>query len=164
MFVSVPWFPRPLLSRNVEPLGPSKGAHAPTQPRQSPGYFLKLFPQVKSKEVNNNYDFIKQLVFADTNRVKNITDAFFVILKSIFTPDIGDQNKIVMASFSIPGKRGFISYNLFDKEYYFDCNIISDRGDYFKVYIKDISARLEIKEALAIISTLKSRDWISLTF
>jgi hypothetical protein len=126
--------------------------------RQNPGYFLKLFPQVKAKDIKDNYDFIKRLTFADINQVKNLTDAFFVILKSIFTPDIGNQNKVVMASFNIPGKKGFISYNLFDKGYYFDCNVISDSGDFFKVYIKDMKASLEIKDVLAIISTLKNQD------
>jgi hypothetical protein len=123
--------------------------------RQDPGYFIKLFPQVKSAGVKDDYDFIKRLTFANTNQVKNITDAFFVILKSVFTPDLGDQNKVVMASFSIPGKRGFISYNLFDKEYYFDCNIVDGNGDFFKLYIKDLKTSLEIKEVLEIISTLQ---------
>ena len=124
---------------------------------QEPGYFTKLFPQVKKIGINNNYDFIKQLAFARIDGIKNIADAFFVVLKSIFTPDIGDQNKVVMASFVMPGRRGFISYNLFDKEYYFDCDIVMDSGDFFKVYVRDKGdkgTRLELKEVYAIISTL----------
>ncbi|MBN2830659.1 MAG: hypothetical protein JXL82_00050 [Candidatus Omnitrophica bacterium] len=123
--------------------------------RQDPGYFIKLFPQVKSAGIKDNYDFIKRLTCARTDQIKNITDAFFVILKSVFTPDTGDQNSVVMASFSISGKKGFISYNLFDKEYYFDCNLVDDNGDFFKAYIKDLNKSLGVKEVLAIISTLQ---------
>jgi len=126
--------------------------------RQGPGYFIKLFPQVKNAGVSDNYAFIKRLNSSDINKVKNIIDAFFVILKSIFTPDIGDQNKVVMAYFSGGGKRGFISYNLFDKEYYFDCNLVDDNGDFFKVYIKDAEGALGLKEVLAIISTLRRQE------
>jgi hypothetical protein len=123
--------------------------------RQDPGYFIKLFPQVKSAEITNNYDFIKRLAFAQIDGIKDTTDAFFIILKSIFTPDLGDQNKVISASFIMPDKRGFINYNLFDKAYYFECNVISEGGDFFKVYIKDTEATLELKEIFAIISTLE---------
>ncbi|MDD4982004.1 MAG: hypothetical protein PHS12_04530 [Candidatus Omnitrophica bacterium] len=126
--------------------------------RQGPEYFIKLFPQVKSEGITDNYAFIKRLAFARTDRIKNLTDAFFVILKSILTPDIGNQHKAVMASFSMPGKKGFISYNLFDAEYYFDCNLVNENGDFFKLYIKDLGARLKLDEVLAIISTLKRED------
>ena len=126
--------------------------------RQGPGYFIKLFPQVKGAGITDNYTFIRRLSFARTDQVKNITDAFFVILKSIFTPDIGNQDKAVMASFSLPGKKGFISYNLFDEEYYFDCNLVNENGDFFKLYIKDLGARLQLDEVLAIISTLKREE------
>lgn len=122
--------------------------------RQDPGYFIKLFPQVKNAGVTNNYDFIKRLAFAQIDGIKNINDAFFVILKSIFTPDLGDQNKVISASFTMPDRRGFINYNLFDKAYYFECNVITKSGDFFKVYIKDIGATLDLKEIFAIISTL----------
>ncbi len=122
--------------------------------RQDPGYFIKLFPQVKSAGVNDNYDFIKRLAFAQIDGIKNINDAFFVILKSIFTPDLGDQNKVISASFTMPDRRGFINYNLFDKAYYFECNVITKSGDFFKVYIKDIGATLDLREIFAIISTL----------
>ncbi len=122
--------------------------------RQEPGYFIRLFPQVKKTGVTNNYDFIKRLSLANINQIHNTTDAFFVILKSIFTPDLGDQKKAVMASFSLPKKKGFINYNLSGKEYYFDCNLVDDSGDFFKLYIKDFNAGLTIEEVLTIISTL----------
>jgi hypothetical protein len=122
--------------------------------RQDPGYFMKLFPQVKKLGISNNYDFIKRLAFAQIDGIKNIDDAFFVILKSIFTPDLGDQNKVISASFTMPDRKGFINYNLFDKMYYFECNVISKDGDFFKVYIKDNGATLDLKEIFAIISTL----------
>lgn len=123
--------------------------------RQDPGYFIKLFPQTKSAEVTDNYDFIKRLAFAQIDGIKNITDAFFVILKSIFTPDLGDQEKVISASFRMPDRKGFINYNLFDKKRYFECNAIAKSGDFFKVYIKDAGATLDLKEVLAIISTLE---------
>jgi len=126
--------------------------------RQDPGYFIRLFPQVKKAGVLENYSFIKRLAFANTNQIKNIIDAFFVILKSIFTPDLGDQNTVVMASFVMPGRKGFISYNLFDKQYYFDCNLVNENGDFFKIYIKDAEAKLELKEVLAVISTLEKQE------
>ncbi|MBM3243939.1 MAG: hypothetical protein FJZ12_03800 [Candidatus Omnitrophica bacterium] len=123
--------------------------------RQDPGHFLNLFPQLKGdKEIKDNYDFIKRLAFANIDNIKNIKDAFFVILKSIFTPDLEDQHKVVSASFEIRGKKGFISYNIFDKAHFFDCNLVDDKGNFFKVYIKDLNGSLEINEVLAIISTL----------
>lgn len=122
--------------------------------RQEPEYFIKLFPQVKSAGVTDNYGFIKRLAFARTDKIKNITDAFFVILKSIFTPDLGDQDKVISASFSMPDRKGFINYNLFDKMYYFECNVTTKSGDFFKVYIKDTERRLDLEEIFAIISTL----------
>lgn len=122
--------------------------------RQDPGYFIKLFPQVKKAGIENNYDFIKRLAFAQIDGINNLNDAFFVILKSIFTPDLGDQNKVISASFTMPDRRGFVNYNLFDKEYYFECNVIGKGGDFFKVYIKDKGASLELNEIFAIISTL----------
>ncbi len=123
--------------------------------RQDPGYFIKLFPQAKKIGIRDNYEFIKQLQFARTDRIKNINDAFFVILKSIFTPDLGDQNKVVMASIEMPDRKGFINYNLFDKKYYFECNIINEKGDFFKVYIKDVNRSLELNQVIGILSTLK---------
>jgi hypothetical protein len=123
--------------------------------RQDPGYFVKLFPQVRKIGINDNYTFIKRLIFAQTDKISSLPDAFFVILKSIFIPDIGDQGKAIIASFTMPDRKGFISYNLFDKEYYFDCNIVSNTGDFYKVYIKDATAKLELDEVFAIISTLE---------
>lgn len=122
--------------------------------RQEPGYFIKLFPQVKNLGIDDNYSFIKRLSFADTNHIKNINDAFFVILKSVFTPDLGDQTKVAMSSFSIRDKKGFINYNLSGKEYYFDCNLVDKNGDFFKIYIKDLNGSLNLKEVLAIVTTL----------
>lgn len=126
--------------------------------RQDPGYFTKLFPQIKRMGINDNYAFIKQLIFARTDKIANINDAFFVILKSVFTPDLGDQHKVIMASLELPDRRGFINYNLFDEKYYFECNIINKNGDFFKVYIRDVNRALELKEVIAIISTLERQD------
>ncbi len=123
--------------------------------RQDNGYFLKLFPQAKALGVKDNFEFINKLAQARIDRISNIEDAFFVILKSIFTPDLGDQEKVVMAYFEFPDRKGFINYNLFDEKYYFECNLVDNSGDFFKVYIKDVNRTLELKEVFAIISTLK---------
>lgn len=123
--------------------------------RQDPGFFIQLYPQVKKAGVTNNYDFIKRMAFARLDGINNLTDAFFIILKSIFTPDLGDQDKVVSATFTMPDRKGFINYNLFDKEYYFECNVVTESGDFFKVYIKDIGATLDLKEIFAIIYTLE---------
>lgn len=86
-----------------------------------------------------------------------------------------------MTQFRLNGKRGFINYNLGDQSgiasspqpaasvakqsprndgqglyapvNYFDCNIIDDQGGFFKIYIKDDGARLDLNRVLAIIST-----------
>lgn len=122
--------------------------------RQGPGYFVKLFPQVKGLGIDDNYSFIKRLFSANTNNIRNISDAFFVILKSVFTPDLGDQAKVVMAPFSIKDKTGFINYNISGSEYYFDCNLVDEKGDFFKLYIKDLNATLKVEDVLTIVSTL----------
>jgi len=76
-------------------------------------------------------------------------------MKSLFTPDLGDEKNVKMVKFAIGNKKGFISYNLAPAGNYFDCNIINNRGDFFKVYIKDRAAVLDLKNVLAIISTLE---------
>ncbi|MBU1090220.1 MAG: hypothetical protein KKC42_00025, partial [Candidatus Omnitrophica bacterium] len=58
---------------------------------REPNYFINIFEQVDRKEVKNNYDFIKRVMSARLDRVNNTRDTFFVIMKSIFTPYIGDQ-------------------------------------------------------------------------
>ncbi len=123
--------------------------------RQEPGAFLKLYPELRKQRINDNYEFMQRLTFANLNKVKNLADAFFLIMKSVFTPDIGDQTAAKMIRFQMRGKKGFINYNLLLPDNYFDCNIIDSRDNFYKVYIKDRGGRLDLNKVFAIISTIK---------
>lgn len=119
------------------------------------GFFINLFPRLRKEGISDDYEFIKRIMYANEKDIKNLTDVFFVIMKSIFTPDLGGQNNAVMATFSMEAFRGFINYNLSKPNQYFDCNIINSTGAYFKVYIKDIAGALDLNKVLAIITTIK---------
>jgi len=121
---------------------------------QKPNFFINLFPRLKKQGIESNYDFVTRTMNARLNDIDNITDAFFVIMKTIFTPNIGDQANIKMVKFESSDKKGFITYNLRPLENYFDCDVISSDDTFFKIYIKDKGARLNLDKALAIISTL----------
>lgn len=121
---------------------------------QPPGFFIKLFPQVKGAGVKNNYEFMYRLMHANESGIKSVDDAFFVILKSIFTPDLGDQRAAKMIQFKLDGRNYFISYNLTGKVYFFDCTILPKEGDFFKVYIKDKFKTLDLNKVFSIISTI----------
>jgi hypothetical protein len=123
---------------------------------EKPGFFIELYPQIKKQEVNNNYDYISRVMNADIKGVKNTTDAFFVIMKGIFIPDIADQKTAKMIRFAVEDKRGFINYNLTPEGNYFDCNIVDVRDNFFKVYIKDRAASLDLEKVFTIISTINS--------
>ncbi|MCX5668552.1 MAG: hypothetical protein NTX89_00295 [Candidatus Omnitrophica bacterium] len=122
---------------------------------QEPGAFIKLYPDVQKQGVRDNYEFIRRLMYANLGRIENITDAFFLIMKSVFTPDIGNQSTAKMIKFQLPNLKGFINYSMAKPNNYFDCNISDAEGNFFKVYIKDIGARLDLNNVFAIISTLK---------
>ncbi len=122
---------------------------------QEPGEFLKLYPDVKKQGVKNNYEFMERLNFANLSKVKNLTDAFFVIMKSVFTPDVGSQKIVKMIKFQTSQFRGFINYNLCCPDSFYDCNIIDSRDNFYKVYIKDIGNKLDLNKVFAIISTIK---------
>jgi hypothetical protein len=79
---------------------------------------------------------------------------FFVIMKSIFIPDLGDQTKVVMSEFTLNGLKGFLSYSLSEKNNYFDFNIIDRAGGFYKVYIRDKGMGITLSEAFTIISTV----------
>ena len=123
---------------------------------QAPNFFVDLFPQLKKQGVQDDYGFIKRIMCAKLKNIKNLTDAFFVIMKGIFIPDLGDQKDVKMAQFTAADKRGFINYNLSKPDNYFDCNVINKQGDFFKIYIKDRGANLDLGKVLAIISTVDS--------
>ena len=126
--------------------------------RQEPAAFIKLYPDVQKQGVRDNFEFIRRLMYANLNKVNNITDAFFTIMKSVFTPDIGPQNIARMAEFKLSEKRGFINYTMAKPNNYFDCNVLDAEGNFFKVYIKDTGNRLDLNKVFAIISTLRPVD------
>ncbi len=125
---------------------------------QKPGFFINLFPQLQRQGVEDDYTFMQMTLNAKTKDIKNITDAFFSITKSIFTPNLGDQKNLKIVRFVVKNKRGFITYNLMPKENYFDCNLFDTDKNYFKLYIKDIGATLDLEKVIAIISTIKKGD------
>ncbi|MFA6357314.1 MAG: hypothetical protein WCY09_01405 [Candidatus Omnitrophota bacterium] len=122
---------------------------------QEPKTFIKLYPDVQKQGIMDNYEFMRHLTYANFNQINNLTDAFFVIMKSVFTPDIGNQNIAKMIKFKLNQTQGFINYTLAKPDNYFDCNIIDQKGNFFKVYIKDIGGYLDLNNVFAIISTLK---------
>lgn len=124
---------------------------------EPPDYFIRLFPQLKGQSVKSDFDFVSRLMHARVSEINNVTDAFFVVMKGIFIPDLADQNNVKILHFSGQGRKGFIGYNIGEKESYFDCNIVGPDG-FFKVYIKDKTKTLDLEKVAAILSTLKARD------
>jgi hypothetical protein len=122
---------------------------------QEPGTFVKLYPDVRKQGVLDNYEFIRRIMYANFGKIENITDAFFVIMKSVFTPNIGNQSTAKMIKFQLPNLRGFINYSMAKPDNYFDCDIFDTDGNFFRVYIKDAGALLDLNNVFAIISTLK---------
>lgn len=125
------------------------------QPQQ---YFTNLFPQISSDRIKDNYEFIRRLEYATFNDTKTIIDAFFIILKGIFTPDLGDQQTVKIIEFYLPDRKGFINYNQSQTYSYFDCNVIDKKGNFFKIYIRDTRSKLNLNKVFAIISTLKKKE------
>lgn len=122
---------------------------------QKPDFFMGLFPQLKKAGIKNDTEFVSRTMHARIDSISNLTDTFFVINKSIFTPDLGDQKNTKIIKFSLNDKNGFLSYNFDASGNYFDCNMFNDKGDFFKVYIKDRAKILDLGKALAIISTVQ---------
>jgi hypothetical protein len=122
---------------------------------QNQDFFVTAFPQVKKSGIKNDYDFIRRVMYARSADIKSLADAFFVIMKGVFTPDIGKKTDIKIASFTIADKKGFITYSFDPSGNYFDCNMVTSEGDFFKVYIKDKNASLDLDKLVAIISSIK---------
>lgn len=120
-------------------------------------FFVNLFPQLKTQGVNNDYEFFRRMMFTNLKEIKTITDVFFVIMKGIFIPDLGQQKAVIMTQFSLNGKFGFINYNFAKTGNFFDCDIFNKEGDFFKVYIKDKKAELDLNKVLVIISMLSKQ-------
>jgi len=125
---------------------------------EPPDFFTNLFPQLKKRGIEDDYYFISRTMNADLNKVENLNDTFFLIMKGIFIPDLGDQKKVKMATFVLGDKKGFINYNLSLKENSFDCNIFDKEKNFFKIYIKDKRAALDLEKVFAIISTVKKAE------
>lgn len=121
---------------------------------EKPDFFVSLFPQLVRRGIKNDYDFITRTMYATVGKINNLTDTFFIIMKSIFTPNLGDQRNVTMIKFTSDNKKGFINYNLRPRDNYFDCNVINNQGDFFKIYIKDKGAQLDLDKVFAIISTV----------
>jgi len=126
-----------------------------TEPKD---YFMNLFPEVKKQGIKGNYNFMKLLMAAKVGQINNLTDAFFVIMKGVFTPDLGNQNTAKMVEFTMADRRGFINYNFGKEINYFDCSVINNEGVFFKLYVKDAGAKLGLVEVFTIISTLESKE------
>lgn len=125
---------------------------------EPPNFFINLFPQLKKQEISDNYEFIRRVMYANLKDTENLTDAFFVIMKGIFIPDLGKQDNVRMVQFKVADKKGFINYNLGKPDNYFDCNVIDNEGVFFKIYIKDKGAALGLDQVLSIISTISKRS------
>ncbi|MCU0665904.1 MAG: hypothetical protein MUF05_02265 [Candidatus Omnitrophica bacterium] len=125
---------------------------------QPKDFFIRLYPEVKKDAVVNDYQFIRRTMQAKISEVKNLHDAFFLIIKTIFTPDVGEQENLKIMEFASAGKKGFVTYNLSKKGGYFNFNFIGEKADYFGVYIKDIPPTLDLNKALDIISTIESTN------
>ncbi len=121
---------------------------------EKPYFFINLFPQSKKSGVKNDYEFFRKIMYARLDQVQGLMDAFFVIVKSVFIPDLGDSKSLRMVSLSTPDLKGFIVYSLTPGGNYFDCNLFSQKDEFFKVYIKDKSAQLDLAKVLTIISNI----------
>jgi len=121
---------------------------------EEPDFFINLFPEISGQGLAGNYEFWRRTMCSTPGGIKNVTDAFFIVIKSIFA-SYGDRAcDLHMIKFKIGDKRGFITYNLCNDINYFDCNMVNDKGEFFKAYIKDKGARLGLDKIFAIISTI----------
>jgi hypothetical protein len=125
---------------------------------KNPQFFVGLFPKLKEQGIINDYEFVSRTMHSLPGNIKNVTDALFMVIKAIFTPDLGPSKNIKMVKFAIRDKKGFISYTINEKENYFNCDILNSQGDFFKIYIKDKVAALDLDKVFTIISTVKKID------
>jgi hypothetical protein len=121
-------------------------------------FFIKLFPHLVRQGVTSDYEFFRRTMNARIPEIDSLTDTFFVIIKSTFIPYLGNQKNVKMIKFIQDDKKGFINYNLDISGNFFDCNIFNNRGDYFKVYIKDQNTTLDLDKVFTIISTVKKAE------
>jgi hypothetical protein len=125
---------------------------------EKPQFFVNLFPEAQKLRIQDDYEFVSRVMNANMNEMRNFTDAFFVIMKGVFTPDLGDQRNVEIVKLRSEKFKGFISYNLGELENYFDCNVVDNEGNFFKVYIKDKEKQLDLDKVLSIISSMKKAE------
>lgn len=125
---------------------------------EPPDFFVKLFPELSRHNVKNDYEFLSRIMHSRIEDIKTVSDAFFVITKGIFIPDLGDQKNVKMIEFHQGDKKGFINYSISPVGNFFDCNVFDIGGDFFKIYIKDKERLLDLSKIAVIISTLKRVD------
>lgn len=119
-------------------------------------FFVNLFPQlVKNRIIKDDYEFLSKLENSSINDIRTLTDAFFSIMKSILTPDLGSQNDVKIIKITTQKFKGFISYNTKNSSNYFDCNIVTEEGSFMKIYIKDKEKMLDLDKVIAILASIK---------
>ena len=125
---------------------------------EPPDFFVKLFPELSKHNVKNDYEFLSRIMHSTIEDIKTVPDAFFVITKGIFIPDLGDQKNVKMIEFHQGNKKGFINYSISPAGNFFDCNVFNQAGDFFKIYIKDKERLLDLSKIAVIISMLQRAD------
>jgi len=138
-----------------EHLWPKKREEAAYLVSKEKGFFISLFPEVIKEGITDNYAFYTRVLNSDINGIGSLADVFFVVMKSIFVPDLGYQPTAQIKAFSANGKRGFLLYNFSSAGNFFDCCIFDDQDNFFKVYIRDGNCLLDINKFYTIISTVR---------
>jgi len=125
---------------------------------EAPDFFVNLFNPVIKFGIKDDQEFLDRTMYARVDTINNLNDAFFTIMKSIFVPDMGDQQNFKIIKFSIEDKKGFISYDLSEQGNYFDCNLFDGDRNFYKVYIKDNNRSLDVNKMMTIVSTLRKAE------
>lgn len=60
---------------------------------EEPGFFIELYPQLKKKGINDNYQFIKHAMYAGIKGITNFTDLFFIIMKGFYPGPRGPEER-----------------------------------------------------------------------
>jgi len=136
-------------------LQPKKREQAAYLIAKREGFFTNLFPEVLKQGISNNYAFYTRVINADINGIRNLTDVFFVVMKSIFIPDMGYQPNVQIKSFTDGARKGFILYNFSATGNFFDCCIFDNQDNFFKVYIRDGNCMLDLDKFYTIVSSVK---------
>lgn len=126
---------------------------------QPPDFFLDLFPQYRARGIQDDHQFFSRVMHAQLSAIEGTSDAFFVVIKSLFTAGLGEeQSGVKIVEFEGEGKKGFIAYNKSAGVNYFDCNIFTQDRQFFKLFVRDESLELGLQDVLTIISTVRKID------